>query len=207
MAKSEPRNNSGEPLRPQNEAEEETESLDERLIERQARPSKQEIEDLESLKTLLAEEKAKAENYLANWQRAQADFTNYKRHCEQEREESARSANISLVRGILPILDDLERAFTHLPPEMNDDSWVDGLRMIDRKMRGTLEANGVTPIKALGEPFDPNLHEAVRQDKGKDGIVIEEVQKGYKIYDRVVRPAAVVVGNGEEGEKKEARHG
>jgi len=75
---------------------------------------------------------------------------------------------------------------------------VDGISLIERKLQASLEAQGLSPIKALGEPFDPHLHEAIRQDKGKEGIVIGEVQKGYKFHDRVIRPAMVVVGNGEE---------
>jgi molecular chaperone GrpE len=104
--------------------------------------------------------------------------------------------------SLLPVLDDLERALNSIPPKATKRPWVEGIRLIERKLRASLEAQGLTPIKALGEPFDPNFHEAVRQDKGKEGIVIEELQKGYKLYDRVLRPAMVVVGNGEEVEKE-----
>ena len=83
-------------------------------------------------------------------------------------------------------------------------SWVDGIRLIEQKLRAGLEAQGLSQLKALGEPFDPNFHEAVMQSKGKEGVVVEELQKGYKLHDRVIRPTRVVVGNGEEaGEKKE----
>ncbi len=153
-------------------------------------------EDAEALKQALAEEKAKAESYLANWQRSQADFINYKRRGEQEREDITKFANSALVLNLLPVLDDLERAFAYIPPNLAKRSWVDGMRLIERKLRATLEAQGLSPINALGEPFDPHLHEAVRQDKGKEGIVVEEVQKGYKFRDRVIRPTRVVVGNG-----------
>ena len=77
---------------------------------------------------------------------------------------------------------------------------MDGIKLIERKLRATLEAQGLSEIKALGEPFDPHFHEAVMQDKGKEGAVVEEVQKGYKFNDRVIRPTKVVVGNGEEEE-------
>ena len=164
----------------------------------------EEIEDLETLKKSLAEEKEKAEGYLANWQRAQADFVNYKRRSEQEREEIGKFANSLLMLNLLPILDDLERAFTSIPPELVKLTWVDGIRLIERKLQASLEAHGLSQIKAEGEPFDPNLHEAVRHGKGKEGIVIEEVQKGYKLNDRVIRPAMVIVGNGEEEEQKVA---
>jgi len=164
-----------------------------------------EVEDIEALKQAIAEEKEKAEGYLANWQRAQADFINYKRRGEQEKEEISKFANSLLMLNLLPILDDLERAFTSIPPKMAKLTWVDGIRLIERKLQASLEAQGLSPIKALGEPFDPKLHEAAMHAKGKEGIVIEELQKGYKLHDRVIRPAMVVVGNGggEEEEKEE----
>ncbi len=160
-------------------------------------------EDIGTLKQFLAEEKAKAEGYLANWQRAQADFINYKRRSEQEKEEISQFANASLMFNLLPILDDLERAFTSIPPNLARLTWVDGIRLIERKLQACLEVQGLSPIKALGEPFDPKFHEAAMHGKGKEGIVVEELQKGYKLHDRVIRPAMVVVGNGEEEEKKE----
>jgi molecular chaperone GrpE len=161
-----------------------------------------EIEDIETLKQLLAEEKAKAESCLANWQRAQADFSNYKRRTEQEKEEIGKFANTTLMLSLLPVLDDLKRAFAAIPPRLAKLEWVGGIRLIDRKLQTGLEVQGLSEIKALGEPFDPHLHEAVRQDKGKEGIVTEEVQKGYILRDRVIRPTMVVVGNGEEEEQK-----
>jgi molecular chaperone GrpE len=156
------------------------------------------IEDVETLKKLLAEAQAKAEANLAGWQRAQADFINYKRRSEQERAELSQFANSVLVLNLLPILDDFERAFVAIPLKLAKMSWVEGIKLVERKLWANLDAQGLSPIKALGKPFDPNLHEAVRQDKGKEGIVIEEVQKGYKLHDRVIRPTMVVVGNGEE---------
>ena len=162
-----------------------------------------EIEDIEQLKQALAEEKKKAEEYLANWQRAQADFINYKRRIEQEKDEFYKFANAALILSLLPILDDLERAFGSIPPRLAKHGWMDGVRLIEQKLRTSLEAQGLTPIKALGEPFDPRFHEAIRQDKGKEGIIIEEFQKGYMLGDRVLRPTKVVVGNGEEAEKED----
>lgn len=165
-------------------------------------PETAEIEDIESLKQALAEEKKKAEDYLANWQRAQADFINYKRRNEQERQDFNKFANANLALSLLPVLDDLERALSSMSKSVKH-SWVEGVRLVERKFKSVMETQGVTPIKALGEPFDPNFHEAIRQDKGKEGIVIEEFQKGYMIHDRLLRPAKVVVGNGEEAEKEE----
>ncbi len=167
-----------------------------------ASPDKKEakIEDSQALKQALTEEKEKAETNLAGWQRAQADFINYKRRTEQEKEEAIKFANSQLMLSLLPILDDLERAFATLPQRPARRSWAEGIWLIERKLKATLEAHGLSPIKAQGEPFDPRQHEAVRQAKGKEGIVIEEVQKGYRFRERVIRPSRVVVGNGEETE-------
>ena len=162
-----------------------------------------EAEDIESLKQALAEEKEKAEANLVGWQRAQADFINYKRRAEQEKEDICKFANTELLCCILPVLDDLERALASSPSQSDKTGWIDGIRLITRKLRASLEAQGLCPIEALGHPFDPNLHQAVREDKGKDGIVIEEVERGYKLCDRVIRPSKVVVGNSEEEEKEE----
>ena len=177
---------------------------EERLTnENEVDPEVAEKEDVGELKQAPAEEKEKAENYLANWQRAQADFINYKRRSEQEKVEISKFANAGLMINLIPIIDDLERAFTSIPPNLAKLSWVEGIRLIERKLRASLETQGLSVIKAVGEPFDPHLHEAVRQDKGKEGIVIEEVQKGYKFHDTVILPSKVVVGNGETEGKKE----
>ena len=171
----------------------------------EAEPETVEIDDVEGLKQALAEEQKRAEDYLANWQRALADFINYKRRNEQERQDFNRFANANLILSLLPVLDDLERALSSIPPAKSaKHSWVEGIRLVERKFRAALEAQGLTPIKALGEPFDPNFHEAVRQDKGKEGVVVEELQKGYMIHGRLLRPSKVVVGNGEEEKKEEA---
>lgn len=159
--------------------------------------------DIDTLKQALAEEKAKADRYLANWQRAEADFANYKKRVEQEKNELSDFANAALILNLLPILDDLERAFDSLPSCLARLTWVDGIRLIHRKLQGILEMRGLSQIKAKGQVFDPNLHEAVSREEGEDGMVIGEVQKGYKLKDRVLRPALVVVGKGKETAEKE----
>jgi molecular chaperone GrpE len=162
-----------------------------------------EVEDIAALKQALAEETAKVEANLAGWQRAQADFINYKRRTEQEKEGISQFTRATLVLDLLPALDDLERAFVAIPPRLTKSSWVDGIRLIWNKLQTTLEAQGLSEIKAVGEPFDPHLHEAVRQDRGREGVVIEELQKGYKFRDKIIRPAKVIVGSGEEEPEKE----
>jgi molecular chaperone GrpE len=162
-----------------------------------------EAEDIDSLKKSLEEEKAKAERYLSNWQRAEADFDNYKKRVEQERSETDRFASMVLILNLLPVLDDFERAFNSLSAKLAQLTWIDGIRLIYRKLQATLEARGFSEIRAIGESFDPTVHEAVSQGEGEEGKVIEELQKGYKLHDRVIRPALVVVGKGKEEEKKE----
>ena len=146
----------------------------------------------------LKEKAGKADEHFERLLRLQADFDNFKKRLEKEKIDFIKFANEDIIIEILKILDDFERAFSSLPPKMEKLSWLDGVRLIERKLWAVLQAQGVSPIKALGEPFDPQFHEAVRQDKGKEGIVIEEVQKGYMLEDRVIRPTMVVVGNGEE---------
>jgi len=153
----------------------------------------------------LEEEKAKAERYLANWRRAEADFDNYKKRVEQERSENAKFAHISLVLSLLPIIDDFDRAFGTLMPSLAGLTWIDGIRLIGRKLQVTLEARGLTEIKCLGEQFDPLYHEAVMQVEGEEGKVVAELQKGYKLYDRVIRPALVVVGKAPEKSPEEPK--
>lgn len=159
--------------------------------------------DLDSLKQSLDTEKKRAEEYLANWQRAQADFINYKRRTEHEREELGKFANSILILSLLPTIDDLERALSSVPSRLAKLAWLDGIKLIEQNLKTTLKSQGLTPIEALGKPFDPSFHEAVRQVEGKEGIIIEELQKGYMLNNKLLRPSVVVVGNGEEAEEKE----
>ncbi len=155
-----------------------------------------EADDVESLKSALEEEKAKTERYLANWQRTQADFENYKKRVEQERSDTVKFSNMALTVDLLPVLDDFRRAFESLPADLAGLTWVEGIRLIYRKLQAVLEAQGLAEIKSVGKEFDPALHEAVTQVDGEEGKVVDEVQKGYTLHGRVIRPALVVVGKG-----------
>src|SRR5574341_857455 len=145
-----------------------------------------------------------AQKYLANWQRAEADFQNYKKRTDQEREELRRYGNVSLIINLLPVIDDFERAFSSLDSHLAGLSWFDGMYLIYRKLVQLLENAGVRPVEADGQPFDPRFHEAVAHADGEDGKVISVVQRGYKLHDRVLRPAMVVVGKGKPQEPGEA---
>jgi len=162
----------------------------------------------ETLEAQLDKARAEAQRYLANWQRAEADFSNYKRRMEQERDEGRRMGNAALIINVLPVLDDLERALASLDISLAGLTWFDGIRLIYRKLLLVLENAGVRQIEAEGQPFDPRFHEAVMHGEGPEGKVVAEVQRGYKLHDRVLRPAMVVVGKGEgkaeAGEEKES---
>jgi molecular chaperone GrpE len=149
----------------------------------------------------LAKAKEDAQKYLANWQRAEADFSNYKKRTEQERDELRRFGNVSLIINLLPVIDDFERAFGSLDANLAGLSWFDGIILIYRKLQQLLENAGVRPIEADGEAFDPRLHEAVAHVDGDEGKVVSVVQRGYKMHDRVLRPAMVVVGKGKAEEE------
>jgi molecular chaperone GrpE len=155
------------------------------------------------LQKALDEARQKAAEYLASWQRSQADFINYKRRIEQERVDFNKYANSNLCCAILPVVDDLERALQAIPEDFSGNDWVKGVKLVERKFKTILEGQGVKAICALNEPFDPKLHEAIREDKGKEGIIIGEFQKGYTLHDKLLRPARVVVGTGEEKTKEE----
>jgi molecular chaperone GrpE len=99
-------------------------------------------------------------------------------------------------------MNDLERAFASVPAEPGESNWTEGIKLIYNKFKATLEAQGLTEIEAEGEPFDPRLHEAVMQREGEEGMVVEEIQKGYKFKGKVIRPSLVIVGKG-EGKRRE----
>jgi molecular chaperone GrpE len=151
----------------------------------------------------LADALKKADDYLSAWQRTQADFINYKRRNEQERKEFGLYANAEMLKKILPVVDDLERALENVPEDIAGHEWVEGVRLVERKFKSNLDAAGVKQVLALGMAFDPNYHEAVHQEAGPEGVVVGEFQKGYLLNDKLLRPARVVVGNGEEVSKEE----
>jgi molecular chaperone GrpE len=161
-------------------------------------PSRLELaQRIEELERELGETQARAEEHLYNWQRSAADFSNYKRRTDDERSQLGQFSNAILIGKLLAVLDDFDRALESVPAEAHDP-WIEGVKLVERKLRGVLESEGVSPIEAVGQSFDPNLHEAVAHEETTehpDNEVIGEVQRGYRLHDRVIRPSLVRVAN------------
>ncbi len=130
--------------------------------------------------------------------RAVADYQNLRRRSEEERREYARYTLTAVILNYLPVLDDLDRAIDSVDAEIAEHRWVEGVRMVERKFRAVLEASGVQPIAADGEPFDPAQHEAISYAPGPEGRIVAVIRAGYTVDGRVIRPAGVIVGNGQE---------
>ena len=161
------------------------------------------VEDIATLQQALNEEKEKAENYLASWQRSQADYENYVKRAQQEKTETVEFANRILILDLLPILDDFERALASVPADPDEQSWTEGIKLIYNKLKTVLETQGLAGIKAVGECFDPYLHEAAGQLEGEEGVIVEEIRKGYKFRDKLLRPSMVMVGAGTKNKTEE----
>ena len=147
----------------------------------------------------LAQEKEKAEEYLDQWRRTAAEFANYKKRSDKERASLTKTGNAALIMKLLPALDDFELAENAIPPELRDLSWVEGITLIGTKLQQILEQEGLSLIEAEGEPFDPNVHEAVvyqPSSEHEEGIVIEQLRRGYTFHDQVLRPTLVIVARG-----------
>lgn len=153
-------------------------------------------EELARLRQELEKVKAQAAEYLDGWQRTQAEFANYRKRQEAELQQRVQMNNAVLIARILPVLDDLERAEQTLPAGLRSLTWVDGIFLIRRKLEAILEAEGLRPIETEGKSFDPLYHEALTYEEVpgyEEGQIIGEVQRGYMLGDRVLRPALVRV--------------
>ena len=160
---------------------------------------REEPTDVEGLRARLEEEKERAQQHLASWQRAAADYQNLKRRMEEERSEVGRIASASLVINLLPLMDDLERALRNVDVKLAGLTWIDGIWLIQRKFEAVLQTAGVKEIPADGETFDPKVHEAISEAEGEAGKIVSVVQKGYALGERVIRPAMVIVGKSAGG--------
>ena len=160
------------------------------------------LADIERLTGERDEAARERDDFLAALQRERAEFVNFKRRTADERQAMLGLAAEGLISKVLALADDFDRAIEARPAELADDAWVDGIAAIDRKLRMLLESEGVTPIEAsLGTRFDPREHEAVVNIPGTgrtDGEIVEEIIRGYRLRDRVLRPAIVAIAGGDE---------
>lgn len=167
----------------------------------------EENDNIEALKKALLKEKKKAAEYLADAQRERADYQNLKKRTEIEKQEYLNSSNAEFIRALLPVVDDMERAFTMVDPQYQDSNWVEGFRIIQRNLQDVLRAHGCSEIECIGKPFDPNLHEAIAYEEGEEGIVLNEHRKGYTMKNRVLRASQVAVGSGKTSEMEDEDNG
>jgi len=177
-------------------------SLDQELdiedpaIEVEFNEDESEEDPLEVLQAELSEMTTKAEEYLDGWQRARAEFANYKKRVLRENTDIRQMARGQVIKLYLDIADDLGRALQEKPESGEEETWADGIEIIFQKLRSRLEAEGIKPMNPLGEEFDPNVHEALMKEESEEyesGQIIEVMQEGYWIGDKVLRPALVRV--------------
>jgi len=150
--------------------------------------------EIEALEKQLEEAESKASEYKDGWMRSQAEFQNYRKRVERDNEMMYTSMKGDIIKKVLPVLDDLERALQNRPS--NSGAWVGGIELIQKKLVSLLEAEGVKRIEAVGAAFDPNFHEAISHEPivgVQSGHVIAVVQNGYMLGERVIRPALVRV--------------
>ena len=134
-----------------------------------------------TIEELLAAAQSEAEDYKDRWMRSQAEFANARKRMEKQRLDTYSNATANVIEKLLPIVDDFERAMENLPEEISENSWLEGIHLVQRKLLSTLESFNVSTIEAVGEPFDPNLNEAITQEPTEafeSGVVCRVLQTG-----------------------------
>lgn len=164
--------------------------------------TEQQTDERTALEAELETVRAQAAEYLDGWQRARAEFMNYRRRQEQQQQQTEKDAQSRLLMQLLPAIDDMGRALSNIPADLRQDPWVNGLSLIEQKWLAALSKAGVSIVSAgPGQPFDPNYHEALTHEPSAEypaGTVIEVLQRGYQLADMVLRPALVRVSSGQE---------
>lgn len=160
----------------------------------------EQLKTTSELEAQLAEEKKKAEENFDKYLRMTAEFQNFKRRAEKDKQDFAQYANQRLLKRLLDVLDSFDAGFKTIPAQFKNEPWVEGMRAVERLMLQILEQEGVTPIDAKGKLFDPNFHEAMFYEPSagaSEGQILDELQRGYMLQDRVLRPTRVKVAKGE----------
>jgi molecular chaperone GrpE len=157
---------------------------------------KKEEKEIEELKKQLEEKEKEAKDYYDRWLRAAADLENFKKRAAKDKEEWTKFANEDLLKAILPVIDNLERAVNHAEKVVDTGVMIEGVRLTIKQILQTLDRFGLIPFESVGKPFDPAMHEAmivVESDQHEPNHVVEEFRKGYLLNDRLLRPATVSV--------------
>lgn len=166
-------------------------------VDNEAAETPQEEVSVEQLQQQLADEQKKSATHYDNFVRARADYENLKRRTESERFKLNSEIREKVLVKILPVVDDFERALQNVPETLKGEAWLNGVNMIEKKLKTFLEQENVSEIPAEGQDFDPRVHDAVHRDEestGEKDVVQAVYQKGYKLGDKVIRPAVVKVG-------------
>ena len=153
---------------------------------------------IDTLEAQLTEAQGKMQENLDGWQRSVAEFSNYKKRIERDRVQNQLEASSSIIKKVLPILDDLDRSLANRPEKGEGAEWAKGIELVQRKMMSLLENENVVEIQAENAMFDPNFHEAIAMEPSEaheSGQIIEVLQKGYMIGERVLRPTLVRVAD------------
>jgi molecular chaperone GrpE len=164
---------------------------------------KKEEKELEELKKKLEQKEKEAKEYYDRLLREAADFENFKKRAAKDKEEWTKFANEDLIKAILPLIDNLERAINHAEKVVDTGAMIEGVRLTIRQILQTLDRFGLAPFESVGKPFDPSVHEAmlvVESDEHQPNHVVEEFQKGYFLNNRLLRPATVSVSKRPEKE-------
>ncbi|WP_246281069.1 nucleotide exchange factor GrpE [Saccharibacillus qingshengii] len=155
-----------------------------------------EVISVEELQERVQALTAQSEEYMQRLARSQADFDNFRKRTIREKEELGKYASSKLISELVPVIDNFSRALDTTPEGENAESFVKGVKMIYRQFENVLQAEGLTAMETVGQPFNPEFHQAVmtvESDEFEEGIVVEELQKGYMLKDKVLRPAMVKV--------------
>ncbi len=149
----------------------------------------------------LEELRLKSEEYLAGWKRSQADYQNLQKEYIVRMANMAEYASAEIIARLMPVIDNFELALEHAPPEIAGSEWMKGMFQIQKERDDLFKTLGIERVKSVGAPFDPHRHEAVGHEPSAtvaEGKIIKEAQIGYKIKDRLIRPARVIVSKGDK---------
>ena len=185
--------------------EQATEQLQEAVAESTAPAAATEEDEITTLRMQLQEKEAEAKANYDLFLRERADLENFKRRMQRDKSEALRFANEPVLRDLLPILDNLERAVTHAQVGGNSQSLIEGVSLVLRSFLEMLEKYGVSRVSAKGQPFDPSKHEAMAQVESAEvepNTVVDEYAPAYLLHDRLLRPALVTVAKPPMNEKK-----